>query len=54
MTITDLTTRMTAIERRLLAVEESIHTLDRRFAELDALQKVVADLKFEVEDMQEA
>jgi hypothetical protein len=54
MTITDLAVRMAAIERRLLALETSHQALDRRMMELDALKKVVGDLKFEIEDMQEA
>ncbi len=46
MTI-DLAVRLTAIEGRLDAIE-------RRLGELDALKVVVGDLKFEIEDMQEA
>ena len=53
MTITDLAVRMAAIERRLLAVEDSVQGVDRRVAELEALKKVVGDLKFEIEDLQE-
>ena len=47
MTITDLAVRLTAIEARLDALE-------KRLAELDALKQIVGDLKFEIEDMQEA
>jgi hypothetical protein len=47
MTITDLAVRLTAIESRL-------ETIERRLAELDALKQVVGDLKFEIENMQEA
>jgi hypothetical protein len=54
MTITDLAVRMAAIERRLLAVEDSIQALERHTTEMDALKKMVGDLKFEIEDMQEA
>lgn len=47
MTITALASRVTALEARLDALEH-------RLAELDALTKMIGDLKFEIEDKQEA
>lgn len=46
--------RLTELERRLEALETSVRALEHRIAELDALKKALGDLRFEVEDMQEA
>ena len=54
MTIVDIAVRLTGFERRLETIEATIERLEMRLADLDGLKQVVADLRFAVEDKQEA
>jgi len=50
---TALITRLEALERRLEALDRHVKTLDALRGELESLTRLTADLKFEVEQMQE-
>ena len=54
MSIVDIAVRLTGFERRLEIIEATIERLETRLAELDGLKQTVADLRFEIEDLQEA
>jgi hypothetical protein len=49
-----VTAHLDDVERRLKVLERKIAALERLAAELRPLGKVIGDLKFEVEEMQEA
>jgi uncharacterized coiled-coil protein SlyX len=54
MTITRGGPRAQELERRIDGLEQRLQTVERVAAEIEGLKKVVADLKYEVEQMVEA
>ena len=50
---TTVITRLAEIERRLDALDRHVKTLDGLRAEFESLTRLAADLKFEIEQMQE-
>ena len=54
MNTQQLQARLAALERRLDQIERRMKALDHRTADLESLKQMVGNLKFEVEQMQEA
>jgi hypothetical protein len=54
MTTVPIAVRLDEIERRLDALERQVVALERLAGELHQIERVVGDLKIEVEEMQEA